>query len=288
MAAKLRIVLATFLICAHAAALPPGASAETYGYDFNHDAAPGHQQTLFEYVDKYVYFDEAVPGSFGWRRSGITSNIHGGVAANGPPGLYELYYDSNNSWDAATFSTNLGNGSHLVTLYWGRSVPGGANAFSFSVTFEDTVTVILTCSEQVACDYSRPVDVADGTLDITFDHVNDDWWMISGIWIDLQPTTAVDPIRPGESALRGSSPNPFRSRTEIEFDLRAPGRVRLDVFTVTGARVATLVDGRRDAGLHRVTWGGRGLDGALLPGGLYFLRLETEGHREIGKTVLLR
>lgn len=275
------------LICLILGASWSLALAEFHGYDFNHNGAPGHQQPGYEYMDKYVRFDDAVPGSFGWRRSGITSNTHASVAGGGPPGLYELYYDSNNSWDAGTFSTNLGNGNYLVTLYWGRIVVGG-DSFSFSVTFEDTDSIVLQCGDGNACEYTRGVDVTDGTLDITFDHVDGAWWMISGIGIELVSTDAPESIRSTQSTLRGSSPNPFREGTRIEFELEKPGRVHLDVFDVAGHGVATLVDGEMAGGHHRIHWSGRSSGGDLLPGGIYFYRLETDGHREIGKMVLVK
>src|SRR5207249_9847894 len=45
-------------------------------------------------------------------------------------------------------------------------------------------------------------------------------------------------------------PNPAKLATSMAYSLRAPGNVRIEVFDVTGHRVATPVDGFRSAGAH--------------------------------------
>jgi hypothetical protein len=72
------------------------------------------------------------------------------------------------------------------------------------------------------------------------------------------------------------SPNPFRGTAEIRFVLPSPGRASLRVYDRAGQGVATLFDGVRPAGEVRMRW--RAGD---LPGGVYFLHLESPGYREV-------
>jgi flagellar hook assembly protein FlgD len=64
--------------------------------------------------------------------------------------------------------------------------------------------------------------------------------------------------------------------------------VTLTVHAVTGEAVATLVEGRQEAGSHTVSWNGRGRDGVPVATGVYFYRLVTEGGTLARKMLLLR
>lgn len=85
-----------------------------------------------------------------------------------------------------------------------------------------------------------------------------------------------------------AAPNPFRSRTELSYSLDAPGRVRIDVFDVTGRLVRTLENGERAAGAHVAGWDGRDASGARMKSGVYFYRFLAGGGEKRGKLVLTR
>jgi len=78
-------------------------------------------------------------------------------------------------------------------------------------------------------------------------------------------------------------PNPFNFRTEAVFTIRQTGRVKLQLYNLTGRKVATLADGELTAGTHRVM-----IDGSRLASGLYYLRLESGGEVTTVKAVLLK
>jgi len=75
--------------------------------------------------------------------------------------------------------------------------------------------------------------------------------------------------------LRQNVPNPVRGHTAISFTLPRQDRVRLGVYDVSGRRVADLLDGIRTSGPHTVEWDARDPQGAPLPAGVYFYRLDT-------------
>lgn len=89
-------------------------------------------------------------------------------------------------------------------------------------------------------------------------------------------------------ALAPNHPNPFNPVTQIPFTLDRATRVTLRVFDVRGALVATLVDGKRDAGAHRVAWEARDDAGRALASGVYLCVLEAGGRRLQRKMVLLK
>jgi subtilisin family serine protease len=82
-------------------------------------------------------------------------------------------------------------------------------------------------------------------------------------------------------------PNPFRTRTAIDFGLAHPGRVDLRVFDVKGRVMRTLVDKDLEAGKHNVQWAGESDQGARVPPGVYFYRLITPAFTQTRKVLLV-
>lgn len=93
---------------------------------------------------------------------------------------------------------------------------------------------------------------------------------------------------PDELTLLQNTPNPFNSRTSIEFDLPEEGSVTLTVYDVLGRPVNTLIDEYLPAGVHRTTWDGRDDAGGLVTSGVYFYRIATPTGQANRKMVLLK
>tara|TARA_R110002049_G_scaffold25131_1_gene88482 strand:- start:731 stop:4429 length:3699 start_codon:yes stop_codon:yes gene_type:complete len=68
--------------------------------------------------------------------------------------------------------------------------------------------------------------------------------------------------------LEQNYPNPFNPSSTIQFTLPQAGDVRLDVFTITGQLVTTLVNNRLGSGEHSVTF-----DASNLASGVYIYRI---------------
>ena len=80
-----------------------------------------------------------------------------------------------------------------------------------------------------------------------------------------------------------SYPNPTRGQATIEYTLPEAQEVTLEVYDVLGRRVATLENGRRQAGRHTLR-----LDGGSLPSGVYFGRLEAGEQTRSQKITVVR
>ncbi len=93
---------------------------------------------------------------------------------------------------------------------------------------------------------------------------------------------------PGTPGLQQNIPNPFNSRTVITWLQLEPGVTLLDVFALTGQRVAVLHTGPQRAGLHRLGWDGRDDQGRPLASGVYVYRLVTAEGAMTRKLTLLR
>ncbi|MBU1880923.1 T9SS type A sorting domain-containing protein, partial [bacterium] len=78
-------------------------------------------------------------------------------------------------------------------------------------------------------------------------------------------------------------PNPFNPTTTISFNLAVKQHIDLDIYDVSGRRVAELVEGWRDAGSHAVTF-----DGSNLASGIYLYRMVAGHLSTTGKLVLMK
>jgi hypothetical protein len=85
------------------------------------------------------------------------------------------------------------------------------------------------------------------------------------------------------------APNPFNPSVEIRFQTRSQGSVRLEIFDVRGASVASILLGSLGSGPHRARWNGRDDAGRNVSSGVYFLRVNgTAGQSRTVKVVLVR
>jgi hypothetical protein len=89
-------------------------------------------------------------------------------------------------------------------------------------------------------------------------------------------------------ALHQNFPNPFNPSTSIRYELPVKTVVMVEIYDVSGGRVARLVDGEEDRGPHVAEW--RGLDdrGRPVASGVYFYRLRAGKETISKKMVLLR
>lgn len=79
----------------------------------------------------------------------------------------------------------------------------------------------------------------------------------------LPPLTAVPPpLVPAAKLHLSVAPNPAGHRAWIEWVMPAAGCAKLEVFDVTGQRVARLLSAPVSEGRHRLAWDGRSSDGA--------------------------
>ena len=123
------------------------------------------------------------------------------------------------------------------------------------------------------------------------------WWRVranvdgtSGGWSDswtftTSTLTSLTPDMelPRQLTLGQNYPNPFNPTTVIRFGLPEQGDVRLNVYSLTGQRVARLAGGNLAAGWHQITF-----DASGLSSGIYFYRLQSPDGTITKKLTLIK
>jgi hypothetical protein len=79
------------------------------------------------------------------------------------------------------------------------------------------------------------------------------------------------------------NPNPFNPTTTLSFTIDKPGNTKLEIFSVNGQKVSTLVNGYLQAGLQAFVF-----DGSHFSSGLYFYRLSSAEGKWTGKIMLMK
>ncbi len=100
---------------------------------------------------------------------------------------------------------------------------------------------------------------------------------------DNKPKEKQEPVIEENTPVISISPNPANPFTTINYTLAKPGNVSLDIYSISGQKVATLVDGAMTAGTHSAVF-----DGSSLASGIYLYRFRTAGFAKSGKIALVK
>ncbi len=108
----------------------------------------------------------------------------------------------------------------------------------------------------------------------------------AGLTVETDVANKVTP--PQVFALEQNYPNPFNPTTTITYALDKTSDVRLEIYDQLGHHIRTLWSGVQGEGAHHVQWDGTDASGLSVASGLYLYRLQSAGHIETRKMMLLR
>ncbi|MEW6750036.1 MAG: two-component regulator propeller domain-containing protein [Candidatus Latescibacterota bacterium] len=83
-------------------------------------------------------------------------------------------------------------------------------------------------------------------------------------------------------------PNPFNGEVTLHYQLAQEARVRLEVYSITGQRVRSLLCQVQESGHHEVVWDGTDDLGRTLASGVFLGRLQADGVPAVRKMLLVR
>jgi hypothetical protein len=129
--------------------------------------------------------------------------------------------------------------------------------------------------------YSLARYQAGDTIHIRFRFISDnDAKVAEGFYLDdirVESRTGIDEeLPPPVRFVLESSPNPFRRRTVIKYEVALPGRVTMKIYNSLGAEVKTFLAAEKTVpGRYSLTWDGTDDAGRNLGSGVYFCRLTS-------------
>lgn len=130
--------------------------------------------------------------------------------------------------------------------------------------------------------YNPPPDTA--TIHILF---NDG----TGNFLEDPPIVLIENKTPetgGGFELYQNYPNPFNQETFISYSLSRTALVELDIYTLRGEWLKTLICQTQGVGVHSLRWGGINHEGKKVSSGVYIYTLQVEGNKISKKMLLLR
>ena len=93
---------------------------------------------------------------------------------------------------------------------------------------------------------------------------------------------------PDQPSISTSYPNPFNSATTIEYFTNRDGPAVLEIYSLGGQRLRTLVNGLHPAGRHQAYWNGEDDQGRPVSSGIYLIRLQSENQVRHHKVTLIK
>ncbi len=110
-----------------------------------------------------------------------------------------------------------------------------------------------------------------------------------GYWPSTGAAVSAAPQIPGYIwSLDQNHPNPFNPVTTISFTLAAESQVRLEVYSIRGQRIRSLLNENRSVGPHQVIWDGRDSSGRQVASGSYFARIVSDQGTLTKKMMLVK
>jgi hypothetical protein len=120
---------------------------------------------------------------------------------------------------------------------------------------------------------SNAFDTEDITFSESGDYDDNTADLVEDVPITVNPSTSGEggPDRTAFT-LEPNFPNPFRSGTQVAYEIDQAAHVRVAVYDIAGRQVAVIDEGFRTAGAHSAAF-----DASVLPAGVYVYRLEVDG-----------
>jgi hypothetical protein len=122
---------------------------------------------------------------------------------------------------------------------------------------------------------------SDGTLAIFLQKGSHTFDWVVGSTNDLEQHSKSQ--LPLHFQLYDSYPNPFNPTTNINVALPYESPVRIQIFDITGRRVAVVLDRILTAGYHQIVW-----DASRLASGVYIVEMRAGSFRSTGKVSLVK
>ncbi len=203
------------------------------------------------------------------------------------PHLARLSFEDLATEDQINLPFQEVDGYDMAYFPWGDQAQG-----------ENMLVCIAFDGKVVAIDPVEMVETERGSFDINCFDSNvgnfDDDELLELVYLsdnslhlfDIEPLSAPsnsNPFTPTTYTIQSAYPNPFNSKTMIEYSLPRAGRYSLVVYDVNGAEITRLADEWKSAGQYQTVW-----DAAGVASGTYFIKLGVDGQTDSKAVYLVK
>lgn len=257
------ILLATPSAGAHGQGLPHGATAP----NFTKDLLSGGSASLSQYAGQVVvlsFFGHNCPVCRA-HAPAVEAEIHDHYAAHNPGEVQVLGVDLWNGTPAQVTSYRNATGVTFPLMMRGAIATGGNVQTLYNNGVNNAQDDLLVVNKHGILRYHASLSHSHGARY----NMTELRTCIDSL---VAPAVGVGGAGAARFAL-GAAPNPAAGAAVIRFANPGPGAVEVEIaiHDVGGRRVAAVWRGPAAPGDTRLTWDGRGDDGAPAPAGLYFV-----------------
>ena len=215
----------------------------------------------------------------------LRAAVGAGILSLSPPAPASLDVLSRASSVKLSWTLNTTTGSDIAgyRLYRAEGSFKGDSTFALVVELPSTATSWLDVDVDPTFSYFYQLT--------TFDLDGNESTMLtrtSAAAIPEAGPIAVNGGRPLRFALEQNAPNPFNPTTTIRLSLAEAGQTQLDIYSMNGQLVRTLVNGTMNAGNHELVWNGTDAVGNQIGSGVYLYRLTSGDNVQVRRMVLIR
>jgi hypothetical protein len=212
----------------------------------------------------------------------LSNPLHGNYIRMIEPGTWDVTYSAE-GYKSQTHSIEINSMTSLVTK--DIVLLEDKNTVTFNITHGETLV------SGASIDFNEEVQVSDGNgqaffADIpggTYDYtVTAEGFIVEEGSVTVENDVEVDivlnlvGIEYNEvNSLVKLWPNPFEEKLNIQVDLLSSASLSVEVYSVTGQKVATLINATFDTGSHYFYWEPSNYNNSQVPEGVYIIRMIT-------------
>ena len=98
--------------------------------------------------------------------------------------------------------------------------------------------------------------------------------------------TSLDDLANNQEVQMMVYPNPAKDQIQINYNLGESNQVNISVLDLNGQPVAHLLNARQSAGNHEITWNLNNSSSAIVPAGMYLIRLQSGNTLQVRKVLI--
>ena len=170
-------------------------------------------------------------------------------------------------------------------VYYGAAsngpVPAGSNILRIGMVFRESGPCGGFGGNSTNCIEQKDDSNSDVYVNLASNPPSSSW---SGVTVGIASSTKE---LAGEKMIVSAYPNPFNEILNVSYLVtEMPKDVNVSVINMLGQTVSTLVNGKKEAGLHNMQWNATDMNGNRVPVGTYFVRYMIDGKISTQKVVL--